>query len=84
MTSTSDSHLQDAKMVTSLAKSRILVNGGSLGRCFTIILNWVGLSSLGTTYSMAMNWEVWLPTLTQSDLPVKNSRSQARIVQDKS
>jgi len=58
MSSASDGRLQDAKMVTSSAKSRILVDGGSLGRAVSIMLNRVGLRTApwGTPFSMGMDW----------------------------
>jgi len=84
MTSASDGCLQEAVMVTSSAKRYILVSGDSLGRSVSIILNRVGLRTApcGTPFSMWMNWEDWLPTLTHRDLPVRNSWSQARIGPD--
>ncbi len=45
VTSASDGCLQEATMVTSSAKSRILAGGGILGRSVSIILNRVGLST---------------------------------------
>ena len=71
-------------MVTSSAKSRILAGGGILGRSVSIILNKLGLRTApwGTPFSIGMSWEVWLPTLTQSDLPVRNSWSQTRMGPD--